>query len=146
MTADIETLTETAFINWFNNKTVHGITLGIPVRYFAQDHTDTLTLPAIIVRAIREAEDPPFTGVWRLKVEIELLAQADDTNEATLTAAWSNIVAILGYDDLPAELSALDNFHCYGIVRGVAGNKQTVERHWLYTYPLTAFCMPMNNS
>ena len=144
--ADIETLTETAFINWLNNHAVHGITLNIPVRYFAQDHSDTLTLPAIIVRAIREAEDPPYTGIWRMRVEVELLAQADDTNESALTTAWSNVVAILGFDDLPSQLSALDNFHCFGVVRSIAGNKQTVERHWLYAYPLTAFCMPQNNS
>ena len=142
--ANVEYLT--AVINWLGNHAVHGITLGIPVRHFSEDHTSTLTLPAIIVRAIREAEDPPYSGVWRERVEVSLLAQADDTNDAALTTAWSNIIAILGDDDLPGKLSALDGFHCYGIIRSVAGERQTVERHWVYAYPLTAFCMPQNNA
>lgn len=141
MGSNLEKLTQQSVINWINNVDTHGITVAVAPRHFEQDKTTELTLPTIIVRAVRLREEIKGSGVWQIKVEVSLIAQADDTDDATLNSQWSNLQDVLNWDELAARLSDLDGFHCYGTVLSDPSDKSVIERYWQFKFEFLAFCM-----
>lgn len=144
MSSNLERLTQQSVINWIENTAVHGVTVGVTPRHFETDNTNPVTLPIIIIKATREREEIVGSGVCRMRVEVGLIAQADDTTDATLSNQWSNFFDVLNWDELAARMSDLSGFYCYGVIRGEPSDKQTIERHWQFRYDFTAFCMPMD--
>ncbi len=129
---NLEDALESALSAWILDSTTHGITIGMPVRHEEQDSSDILTAPCVILKATREEEDPPLSGCWRLKVEVKMLVQADDTANATLTANWHNLMSILIRDDLASQLSSkVTNFRAYAVRYTGGTERDEQERHWL---------------
>lgn len=140
----LESVLEQALIVFIANTTVHGISLGIVARQEqTDDATSNLTLPAVIVKATREEEDPqPGTGVWRMRVEVSLLANADDTTRATLDIDWHNLMSILMWSALASQLSsAKTSFFCHAARFTGQTDRVEEDRHWRQSITFTAWCM-----
>lgn len=144
----LEGLTEQAVIAWVGS-TVHGISLGItPRQEQTDDATSNLTLPAVIIKAVRDHEEPfSLTGVWRMRVMVDLLVNADDTTSAGKDTYWHNLMSILVRDDLASQLSAQkSNFYCYGVLYDGPTDQSEEDRHWRNSLTFSAWCMPMDLS
>lgn len=139
----LETSIEQSLITWLQATATHGISLSaFNIRKAEEDATDALTLPAIIVKATREAEDPaPGTGCWRCNVEVQMLVQADDTAEATMKSHWHNLMYVLMWDDLKARLSDYEGLLIHGVVREAGTRRDVDDRHWLNSYNFTVWAI-----
>jgi hypothetical protein len=114
--ADLERKTQQAFIGWIGQTSTHSVTLGITPRHAEEDDTDTKTLPAVWVNAVRQAELAPNTGVYQLTVDLVLEANMDDTSETTLAQYMDDLTDIIQWDTLATRLSAqVSSCSVYGI-------------------------------
>lgn len=138
MATDLERKTQQAFIDWFGQTSTHSVSLGITARHAEEDDTDTKTLPAVWVNAVRQEELAPNTGVYQLTVDVVLEVNLDDTSESTLAQYMDDLTDLIQWDTLAASLSALvSGFSVYGIESRGPCAKEIDGRITRRTYPVT---------
>jgi hypothetical protein len=138
MATDLERKTQQAFINWFGVTSTHSVTIGLTARHAEEDDTDTKTLPALWVKADRQAELSPGTGVFQLTVDVVLECNLDDTTEATMAQYMDDITDLVQWDTLATMLSnQVAAFTVYGIESRGPCSKEIDGRITRRTYPIT---------
>ena len=140
----IEDALEQAVIAFIADTGTHGITLGITARQEFEDDTDTLTLPAVVVKAERITEMSPATGNFQFRVTVTLKTQADDTTEATQRTQWHNLCSILMWDGLDSALvtSSL-GINARSVLREEITARTEIDRHWeqVFTFTVWAYAI-----
>lgn len=141
ITTDLVTLTEDAVMAWIQNVSAHGQDTGITPRRWSQSKfdqagdLDTITLPALVVRAMREQQLHTKVAVYRFTVDTWLYMQADDTDTAAWDAMTAKLETIFSVDDLAGYLNASESaYSCRGIVSRMVGDKMTETRQWRVPY------------
>ena len=96
------------------------------------ENFDDVQLPAVFVRGTREAESIINSGIYRFRVEVTLLVQADDMGADDLDALWADVLCVThNITGLRDSINAMEPrlIHVFGILRdGPVSNAKT-ERH-----------------
>lgn len=139
----LEPALERALAAWLAATATHGITLtGYAIRLSEQDDSDNLTLPAITLKVEREAEDPaPGTGVWRCRVTVAMLTQAQDTATTAVEQDWHNLMSLLLWDDLAARLSDASGLRVYSVIRNAGTMRDVAQYHWSNSFIFTVWAV-----
>lgn len=136
----LEDALEQSVINWIAQTATHSITLGITARQEYEDNADSITLPAVIVKAERSAEITPGAGVYQFRVRCSLLSQADDTLNATQRTQWHNLCSILLWSALDTELSTSTlKVVPNSLLHDAGAERLEVSRHWEQTFTFSCY-------
>lgn len=143
---DVDWLCEEAALLWLG-ATVPGLAAldaAVTRRHFEEglrkEDPDTLqlvwnlrTLPCVVAEAASLQQIDPNVGIWRMQLDLTLLAAADTTDTAYRTYQ-RQLETRIHQSDLAAKLSAQHpGFHCGGIIDRIPGRKALVGRHFEWT-------------
>ena len=111
-TADVEFLVEEAIIEQLATDAVLST-----IQILHDDDSGEIVLPAVVVKASDGEEKWHNTGIMQVVVGVHLHCNADDTPPEEIRDLWDRVMQVLLWDTLATELSTLEDFHCYGVVR-----------------------------
>lgn len=102
---------------------------------------DSKVLPCIIIRCLSAAAIESGLGIWRARVSVAMLDNADDTTEAQHKTKADALFALIVRDDIPATLNAqaADHFHVFH-AEFESMQQEIVERSWQSTVSLSLVC------
>lgn len=136
----LEDALEQSVIAWIAATATHQINLGITARQEFADDSDTMTLPAVVVKAERLQELSPGLGNFQFRVTCTLLTQADDTSDATRRTLWHKLASILLWDALAAALTTNTlKVQANSVLREEAAPATLTERHWEQVFGFTCW-------
>lgn len=111
---------------------------------FTAVEDDSKVLPCVIVRCLSAETLVYGLGVWRARVAVAMLDNADDVTEATHKTNAEALFELVMRDDLAALLNAsvpADSFYVFGVAFESI-TQEFVERSWQSTMTLTLDCCP----
>lgn len=102
---------------------------------------DAKVLPCVIIRCLSVEVVESGLGIWRARVQVAMLDNADDTTEATHKTNTDALFALIARDDIPAILNAqtADHFHAF-YAEFDSMQQEIVDRSWQSTVGLSLVC------
>lgn len=103
---------------------------------------DSLTLPAVIVRAESAVPMPSRSGNWRVAAVAEVWTGGDDVTVANHRLYVAYLADVLMTSTIATDLTAdLADFTVFGVLGGDI--KTSVEnRRWMWSYGMIIDCKP----
>ena len=109
----------------------------------AAENFENMTLPACFVKCSRRRESIINSAIFEFGVELALVVQADDFDQAGMENLWANLLSV-AYDieNLKGKLNSVSPLYAFvfGILRDSGVSISRSDRHFVRTATLTTHC------
>lgn len=137
MSQSLEDLIEAAVISWLGNTQTHGKSFS-GYTLTTEGDLATIALPAITVKANREAEEIG-AGVYRFGVDVTLHQQPFDSADSTRDTAWDDLVDVLTWDTLASKLAVTNALATYAVLHDRDTERTVDEMHHAARYSFSCW-------
>lgn len=98
--------------------------------------------PCAVFEAFGSQELTPGSGIFRLNLKCSVIANASRTTEADYNAMCAEVFEAFHADDLPANLSAADDFTCFALAGAASEDFQSDGILWETSKTIPVWCAP----
>ena len=122
--------------------------LGKPPAVYVADRSDVKgERPFIVIHGETATETvAPKSGIFEVLIQIQYESLIKEAKKANRDAVWEIVMGI-AYENSETVLSALNGFHCYGLVPEVLRMVVSPEtKTFIYQTSWRIVCMPRNNT